>query len=87
MEQGPRGTGPTRRRWTCEKDRARAEMEQEQSKRDCDRESKMETKGRDNDSTTACIFALETRTTLRSLPETFQTTTLPSSSRYLVPST
>ena len=34
MEQGPLGTGPTRRRSTCEKDHARAEMEQEQSKRD-----------------------------------------------------
>ena len=27
---GPRGIGPTRRRSTCEKDRARAEMEREQ---------------------------------------------------------
>ena len=26
---GPRGIGPTRRRLTCEKDRARAEMERE----------------------------------------------------------
>ena len=26
---GPRGIGPTRRRSTCEKDRARAEMERE----------------------------------------------------------
>ena len=34
----PRGTGPTGRRSTCEKDRARAEMEKEQSKRDCARE-------------------------------------------------
>ena len=34
----PRGTGPTRRRLTCEKDRVRAEMEQEQSKRDHARE-------------------------------------------------
>ena len=31
---GPRGIGPTRRRSTCEKDSARAEMEREQSKRD-----------------------------------------------------
>ena len=34
MEAGPRGIGPTRRRSTCEKDRARAEMERERSKRD-----------------------------------------------------
>ena len=27
MEQGPHDTGPTRRRPTCEKDRARAKME------------------------------------------------------------
>ena len=40
MEQEPRGTGPTRRRSTCGKDCARAEMEQEQSKRDCARERK-----------------------------------------------
>ena len=33
-------TGPTKRRSTCEKDCARAEMEQEQSKRDCAREKK-----------------------------------------------
>ena len=38
MEQGLYGAGPTRRRSTCEKDCARAEMEQEQSKRDCARE-------------------------------------------------
>ena len=31
---GPRGIGPTRRRSTCEKDSARAEMEGERSKRD-----------------------------------------------------
>ena len=41
----------------------------------------------DNDSTTACILRFETRTTLRSLPETLQTTALPSSPLYLVPST
>ena len=34
MEQGPHGTGLTRRRSTCEKDRARAKMGHEQSKRD-----------------------------------------------------
>ena len=40
VEQGPHGTGPTRRRSTCEKDCARAEMEQEQSKRDRAREQR-----------------------------------------------
>ena len=34
MDQALRGTGPTRRRLTCEKVRARAEMKQGQSKRD-----------------------------------------------------
>ena len=34
MEQGPLGTGPTRRRSTCEKDHARAKMDQKQSKHD-----------------------------------------------------
>ena len=38
MEKGPCGTGPTRRQLTSEKDRARVEMEQEQSKRDHARE-------------------------------------------------
>ena len=57
MEQGPRGTGPTRKRSTCEKDRSRAKLEQEQSKRDHGREWKW--KQRDNDSTTACIFAFQ----------------------------
>ena len=37
---GPRGIGPTRRRSTCEKDRARAEMERERCKRDRARERK-----------------------------------------------
>ena len=37
---GPRGIGPTRRRSTCEKDCARAEMERERSKRDHARERK-----------------------------------------------
>ena len=36
----PCGIGPTRRRLTCEKDRARAEMEREQSKHDRARERK-----------------------------------------------
>ena len=37
---GPRGIGPTRRRTTCEKDCARAEMEREWSKRDRAKERK-----------------------------------------------
>ena len=37
---GPRSIGPTRRRSTCEKDRARAEMERERSKHDRARERK-----------------------------------------------
>ena len=37
-EQGPHGTGGSRRRSTCAKDRPRAEMEQKQSKRDRARE-------------------------------------------------
>ena len=82
MEQGPRGTGPTRRRSTCEKDCARAEMEQEQSKRDqrdhARERLKTETlhqkrvRQRRKSRT-------DTRTTLRSLSETLQMTTLPSS--------
>ena len=40
MEQGPHGTGLTRRQSTCEKDCARTQMEQEQSKHDHARESK-----------------------------------------------
>ena len=39
MEWGPHGTGPSRRWSTCEKDRARAEMEQK-SKHDCAREQR-----------------------------------------------
>ena len=38
MEQGLYGTGLARRQSTCEKDRARAEMGHEQSKRDRARE-------------------------------------------------
>ena len=37
---GPCGIGPTRRRLTCEKDRARAKMERDQSKHDRARERK-----------------------------------------------
>ena len=40
MEQGPHGTGLTRRELTCEKDCVRTEIEQEQSKHDHARESK-----------------------------------------------
>ena len=42
-EQGPHGTGRSRRRSTCEKDRPRAEMEQKQSKRDRARERRRDT--------------------------------------------
>ena len=41
----PHGIGPIRRRSTCEKDRARAEMERERSKRD--RASERKRKPRD----------------------------------------
>ena len=44
-DQGPLGTGPTRRRLTCEKVRATAEMKQGQSKRDRARQRKRKTKG------------------------------------------
>ena len=37
---GPRSIGPTRRRSTCEKDRARAKMERERCKRDRAKERK-----------------------------------------------
>ena len=57
----PHGTGPIRRRTSCEWDRARSEMEQEQSKCDHARERKWKQNLlffiRNNDSTTACIFA------------------------------
>ena len=45
MDQGPHGTGRTRRRLTCEKVHATAEMKQGQSKCDRARERKRKTKG------------------------------------------
>ena len=66
MEQGP-----TRRRSTCEKDRARAKMEQEQSKRDCAREQRR--KQNDNASEEGKTKA-KRGTALCSLSETLQTT-------------
>ena len=85
MEQGPHGTGPTRRRSTCEKDRARAEMEQEQSKLQSEdgNEGTLHQK-RVRQRRTSLT---DTQMTLRLLSETLQTTTLPSSPLYLVPST
>ena len=44
MEQGAHVTGPTRRQSTHEKDCARAEMEQEQSKRDHARDQRRKQK-------------------------------------------
>ena len=88
MEQGPYGTGPTRRRLTCEKNRARAEMGHEQSKRDRARERRR--KQRDialEESKAKAKSLTDTRMTLHSLSETLQTTALPSSPLYLVPST
>ena len=88
MEQGPHGTGPTRRRSTCEKDRARAEMEQEQSKRDRARERRRKRRDTASEQSKERRKSLtDTRTTLRSLSETLQTTALPSSPLYLVLST
>ena len=88
MEQGSYGTGLTKRQLTCEKDRARAKMEQEQSKRD--RARKRRWKQRDiasEESKAKEESPTDTRTTLCSCSETLHTTTLPSSLRYLVPST
>ena len=88
MELWPYGTGPSRRRSTCAKDCARAKMGHEQSKRDCARERRR--KQRDiapEESKAKAKNLTDTRTTLRSLSETLQTTTLLSSPLYLVPST
>ena len=87
MEQGAHGTGPTRRRSTCEKDRARAEMEQEQSKRDRARERRQKQRDTASEKSKANESLTDTRTTLHSLSETLQTTALPSSLLYHVPST
>ena len=69
----------------CEKDHARAEMEQEQSKHDCARERRR--KQRDTASGKGEKSLTGTCLILRLLSETLQTTTLPSSLLYLVPST
>ena len=81
------GTGPTRRRLTCEKDRARAEMGHEQSKHDRARELRRKQRDIASEESSAKAKNLtDTRMTLRgSLSETLQTTALPSSPLYLVP--
>ena len=86
MELWPYGTGPSRRRSTCAKDRTRAKMGHEQSKRDRARERRR--KQRDiasEESKAKAKILTDTRTTLRSLSETLQTTALLSSPLYLVP--
>ena len=83
------GTGPTRRQSTCAKDRARAKMGHEQSKRDRARERRRKQRDIASEESKAKAKNLtDTRVTLRgSLSETLQTTALPSSPLYLVPST
>ena len=86
MERGLYGTDPTTRRSTCEKDGARAEMGHEQSKRDRGRERRWKQRDIAPEGSKAKAKNLtDTRTTLRSLSETLQTTALPSSPLYLVP--
>ena len=88
MELWPYGTGPSRRRSTCEKDRVRAKMGHEQSK--CDRARERRRKQRDiasEESKAKAKILTVTRTTLHSLSETLQTTALLSLPLYLVPST
>ena len=88
MELWSYGTAPSRRRSTCAKDRARAEMGHEQSKRDRARERRRKQRDIASEESKAKAKNLtDTRTTLRSLSETLQTTTLLSSPLYLVPST
>ena len=88
MELWPYGTGPSRRRLTCAKDRTRAKMGHEQSKRDRARERRRKQRDIASEESTAKAKNLtDTRTTLRSLSETLQTTALLSSPLYLVPST
>ena len=83
------GTGPTRRRSTCKKDRVRAEMGHEQSKRDRARERRRKQRDIASGQSKAKAKNLtDTRMTLRGSPsETLQITALPSSPLYLVPST
>ena len=89
MELWPYGTGASRRRSTCAKDRARAKMGHEQSKRDRARERRRKQKDIASEESKAKAKNLtDTRTTLHSSPsETLQTTALLSSPLYLVPST
>ena len=79
------GTGPTRRRSTCEKDRARAEMGHKQSKRDRARERRWNEETLHHKRVRQRRSLTDTRTTLCSLSETLQTTALPSLPQYLVP--
>ena len=86
MELWPFGTGPSRRRSTCAKDRTRAKMGHEQSKRDRARERRWKQGDIASEESKAKAKILtDTRTTLRSLSETLQTTALLSSPLYLVP--
>ena len=88
MELWLYGTGPSRRQSTCAKDRARAKMGHKQSKHDRAREQRR--KQRDiasEESKAKAKYLTDTRTTLRSLSETLQTTVLLSSPLYLVPNT
>ena len=79
-ERWPYGTG----RSTCEKDRVRAEMRHEQSKRDRARERRRKQRDIASEESKAKAKNLtDTRTALCSLSETLQTTALP----VLVPST
>ena len=88
MELWPYGTSPSKRRSTCAKDRARAKMGHEQSKRDRAKERRQKQRDIASEESKAKAKNLtDTRTTLRSLSETFQTTALLSSPLYLVPST
>ena len=88
MELWPYGTGPSRRRLTCAKDRARAKMGHKQSKRDRARERRRKQRDIASEESKAKAKNLtDTRTTLCSLSETLQTTALLSSPLYLVPST
>ena len=89
MELWPYGTGLSRRRSTCAKDRVRAEMGHKQSK--CGRARERRRKQRDiasEESKAKAKNLTDTRMTLcGSLSETLQTTALLSSPLYLVPST
>ena len=62
-------------------------MEQEQSKHDCARERRQKQRDTASEESKAREKESDTHTTLRSLSETLQTTTLPSSLLYLISST